>query len=74
MASLPSNATVASEAAEKMLSGLIDFLTFAKAGVTGIGIVPGLEPAVNGVLQFLTMIEVHCFFLLMNKDLSMRDA
>jgi hypothetical protein len=51
-------------AGDKILAGLIDFLTIAKAGVVLIGIssvAPGLEPAVNGVLQFLTMIEVRWY-------------
>ena len=45
-------------AGNNALIGLIDGLTIAKAGVTGIGVVPGLEPVINGALYVLTMIEV----------------
>ncbi|KAJ7932009.1 hypothetical protein B0H13DRAFT_1857426 [Mycena leptocephala] len=39
-----------------LLDGAIIVLTAAKAGVTGLG-VPGVEPAINGVLQIATMIS-----------------
>jgi hypothetical protein len=52
-----------SRIASNLLDGAIIALTTVKAGVTGLG-VPGVEPAINGVLQIAVMISVRSSLIL----------
>jgi hypothetical protein len=59
MSPSPSKSSTIPVAGNNILIGLINGLTIAKAGVTGIGVVPGLESVISGALHVLTMIEVR---------------
>ncbi|KAJ6487483.1 hypothetical protein C8R47DRAFT_1216251 [Mycena vitilis] len=53
---LTSGGTSASDRTERILENVRPALELAKAGVTGIGIPTGLEPAINGALHLTTML------------------
>ncbi|KAJ7797281.1 hypothetical protein B0H13DRAFT_2392237 [Mycena leptocephala] len=52
----PIGASQFPSAASILDSVILPALTFARAGVTGIGI-PGVEPAINGILELATMLS-----------------
>jgi hypothetical protein len=70
---LPSATTVgppqAPSASAILDSTILPALRLAKAGVTGIGI-PGVEPAINGVLTLATMLSVRSILMAYRRLLS----